>query len=59
MLVLTRKTNQSIEIGDDIRILVVAVERGQVKLGIEAPRGVDVKRPEAAEKTRKAHAAGS
>lgn len=59
MLVLTRKTNQSIHIGEDIRILVVAIEGGQVKLGIEAPAGVSIKRPEAAGKPRRAQAAGS
>jgi carbon storage regulator len=44
MLVLSRKTNQSIMIGRDTRILVVGVERDQVKLGIEAPRHVPVHR---------------
>lgn len=44
MLVLSRKANQSIMIGNDIRILVVAVEHDQVKLGIEAPRHVPVHR---------------
>ena len=46
MLVLSRKANQSIMIGDDIRILVVGVDRDQVKLGIEAPRHVPVHRLE-------------
>jgi carbon storage regulator len=44
MLVLSRKANQSIMIGNDIRILVVGVDRDQVKLGIEAPRHVPVHR---------------
>ena len=44
MLVLSRKANQSIMIGSDIRILVVGVDRDQVKLGIEAPRHVPVHR---------------
>jgi carbon storage regulator len=44
MLVLSRKANQSIMIGSDIRILVVGVDRDQVKLGIEAPRDVPVHR---------------
>jgi carbon storage regulator len=44
MLVLSRKANQSIMIGSDIRILVVEVDRDQVKLGIEAPKDVPVHR---------------
>lgn len=44
MLVLSRKANQSIMIGSDIRILVVGIDRDQVKLGIEAPRQVPVHR---------------
>jgi len=46
MLVLSRKINQSIMIGDDIRIVVVGVDRDQVKVGIEAPREVPVHRSE-------------
>jgi carbon storage regulator len=46
MLVLSRKLNQSIMIGDDVRIIVVSVERDQVKLGIEAPRDISVHRSE-------------
>ena len=44
MLVLSRKANQSIMIGSDIRIMVVGVDRDQVKIGIEAPRHVPVHR---------------
>jgi len=50
MLVLTRKMNQSIVIGEDVRIVVVAIERDQVKLGIEAPRDVTVHRSEVSER---------
>jgi carbon storage regulator len=46
MLVLTRKLNQEIIIGDDIRITVVSVGGDQVKLGITAPRSVPVHRME-------------
>jgi carbon storage regulator len=46
MLVLTRKPNQAIVIGDDIRVVVVSVDRDQVRLGIEAPREVSVHRAE-------------
>jgi carbon storage regulator len=48
MLVLSRKANQSITIGSDIRIVVVGLQRDHVKLGIEAPRGVRVHRSEVA-----------
>jgi carbon storage regulator len=46
MLVLTRKTDESIIIGDDIRITVVEVRHDQVKLGIAAPRDIPVHREE-------------
>lgn len=46
MLVLSRKLNQAIMIGDDVRIVVVSVDRDQVKLGIDAPRAIAVHRSE-------------
>lgn len=46
MLVLTRKTGESIQIGDDITIKIVAVEGDQIKLGIDAPKNVDIHRSE-------------
>ena len=46
MLVLTRKTNQSIHIGDDIEIKVIQVDGDQVKLGINAPKNVEIHRSE-------------
>ena len=46
MLVLSRKLNQSIVIGDDVRIVVVGIDRDHVKLGIEAPRSIGVHRAE-------------
>lgn len=46
MLVLSRKLNQAIMIGDDIRVVVVSVDRDQVKLGIDAPRAIAVHRSE-------------
>lgn len=46
MLVLTRKVDQSIMIGDHIRIVVVDVRGDQVKIGIDAPRQVMVHRHE-------------
>ena len=46
MLVLTRKVNQSIVIGDDIEVVVLEVRGEQVRLGIKAPRNVVVHRKE-------------
>ena len=46
MLVLTRKTNQSIMIGDEIEVTVLAVSRDKIRLGITAPRDVPVFRKE-------------
>lgn len=46
MLVLTRKSAESIRIGDSIRVVVVEVKDGQVKLGIEAPHDLPVHREE-------------
>jgi carbon storage regulator len=46
MLVLTRRPGESITIGDDIVVTVVAVSGGQVRVGISAPRSVQVLREE-------------
>jgi carbon storage regulator len=46
MLVLTRRTGQSIRIGDDIVITVLEATRDQVRIGIRAPRSVGVHREE-------------
>ena len=46
MLVLTRKANQSIMIGDGIQVSVLAVMGEKVRIGIEAPRSVPVFRKE-------------
>ena len=46
MLVLTRKPNQSIMIGDDIEVTVLSVTSQKVRIGIQAPRSVPVFRKE-------------
>lgn len=46
MLVLTRTIEQEIRIGADIRVKVLSVQGGQVRLGIEAPRHIAVHRGE-------------
>ncbi len=52
MLVLTRKPNESIVIGENVRIVVVAIERNQVKLGIEAPPSLEVHRAEVSDRVK-------
>lgn len=46
MLVLTRKRNQSIQIGRDIEIKILAIEGDQIKIGINAPKDIEVYRKE-------------
>ena len=46
MLVLARARDQSIIIGDDIKITVVEVRGNKVRLGIDAPQGIPVHREE-------------
>ncbi|ADF41895.1 MULTISPECIES: carbon storage regulator CsrA [Priestia] len=52
MLVLTRKLNETIKIGDEIEVTVLAVNGDQVKLGIQAPKSVDIHRQEIYEEIR-------
>lgn len=46
MLVLTRKTGESIKIGDHVTVKILSVRAGQVKIGIEAPKETPVYREE-------------
>ena len=46
MLVVTRKTDEKILIGEDIKVTLVAVRGGSVRLGIEAPEHVRILREE-------------
>jgi carbon storage regulator len=46
MLILTRKSGQSVHIGDEIKITIVEVKGNQVRIGVDAPRNVTVHREE-------------
>ncbi|WP_246942742.1 carbon storage regulator CsrA [Bacillus pinisoli] len=46
MLVLTRKVKESIQIGNDIEITILAISGDQIKIGINAPKDVEIHRKE-------------
>lgn len=50
MLILTRRPGESIMIGKDIVVTILAVDRSQVRVGVKAPKQVDVDREEVAER---------
>lgn len=56
MLVFTRRVDEGIMIGDDIRIIVVGVNGGKVRLGFAAPMGVTVLRQELCDRSETAPA---
>jgi len=45
-LILTRKLSENIKIGDDITVKVIEIRRDQVRIGVQAPRNVEVHRQE-------------
>lgn len=53
MLILSRKTNQKIVIGEDIEITIIEVRGDQVKVGIDAPKALKVFRHEVYEEIQK------
>ena len=55
MLVLTRKTNQSISMGNNIRITILDVEGDRVSVGIDAPKEVRIFRSELLDETMRAN----
>jgi carbon storage regulator len=46
MLVLTRKLKEAIQIGDDIEIKILSVDGDQIKIGIDAPKNIEIHRKE-------------
>lgn len=59
MLILSRKIQESIMVGDDIEITITAIEGDQVKLGIKAPRHIDIHRKEVYQDILKENSAAS
>jgi carbon storage regulator len=59
VLVLSRKIDQSLNLGDDIVVTVLGIEGDRVKLGIEAPRSVTILRQEVYQQIRTANQAAA
>ena len=59
MLVLARKTDESIVIGDNIFVKIISIENGVVKLGIDAPKEVSIIRNELIEAIKETNKAAS
>ena len=53
MLVLTRKVGESLIIGDNIKITICAVNNSQVRVGIQAPKDIEIHREEIYERIKK------
>ena len=53
MLILTRKIGEAINIGDDIRVIVIGIQDHQANLGIVAPRTIKVYREEVYQKAQR------
>ncbi len=51
MLVLTRRLGEGLLIGDNIKITVEKISKGQIKIGIDAPKDVVIARKEVKQKT--------
>ena len=52
MLILTRRRSESLRIGNDVTVTILAVDRHQVRVGIDAPRNIAVHREEIYERIR-------
>ena len=58
MLVLTRKSQEAVDIGDNIRVTVIRIGTHQVKLGFDAPPDLQIRRCKVAERIRAAMTEG-
>lgn len=54
MLILSRRVGEKLTIGDNVTLTVLGVKGNQIRLGIDAPRGVPVHREEVLEKLQRA-----
>ncbi len=59
MLVLARKLDEAITIGEDIVVKIISIEKGVVKLGIDAPQSISIMRNELLEDVKEANIAAA
>ena len=59
MLILTRRVNETLNIGDDVQVTVLGVKGNQVRIGINAPRDVPVHREEIYQRIKREEAQGA
>lgn len=53
MLILTRRVGETINVGDDIKIVVLGVKGNQVRIGVDAPKNVSIHREEIYERIKR------
>jgi len=59
MLILTRRMNETLVVGDDVRVTVLGINGNQVRIGVKAPRHIPVHREEIYEKIKKQESSDS
>jgi carbon storage regulator len=59
MLILTRRVGETLKIGDNITVAVLGLHGGQVRLGIGAPKDVEVHREEVFERIKAQNTSGA
>jgi carbon storage regulator len=58
MLILTRRVNEKLMVGDEVTVTVLSISGNQVRIGVNAPRHVPVHREEIYEKVKRQQSAG-
>ena len=59
MLILTRRMNETLMVGDDVRVTVLGINGNQVRIGVKAPRHIPVHRKEIYDKIKKQESSDS
>jgi carbon storage regulator len=58
MLILTRRINEALKIGDDVSVTVLEIKGNQVRLGVNAPRDISVHREEIYQRIQEGNGSG-